>query len=83
MINTTLNIKRAFREKVNKCMKTTFGEITQPHIKTTLAKIKQECQRYYFKCGVSCHPNLVLKSAYLKDLDEVDPFSINGVDGGK
>ena len=40
MINTTLNIKKAFREQVNKWIKTTFGAITQPHIKTTLAKQK-------------------------------------------
>ena len=38
MINPTLNINKAFREQVNKCMKTTFGAITKPYIKTTLAK---------------------------------------------
>ena len=43
MINPTLDIIKSFREKVNKCMKNTFGAITQPHIKTILAKIKQEC----------------------------------------
>ena len=29
------------------------------------------------------HPNLVLKFEYLKDLDDVDPFNISGVDGLK
>ena len=29
------------------------------------------------------HSNLVLKSAYLKDLDDVYPFNIIQVDGGK
>ena len=28
-------------------------------------------------------PNLVLKFVYLEDLDDVDSFNINGVDGGK
>ena len=28
IINPTLNIKKTFREKLNKCMNTTFGEIT-------------------------------------------------------
>ena len=36
MINTTLDINKASREQVNKCMKNKFGAITQPHIKTTL-----------------------------------------------
>ena len=29
------------------------------------------------------HPNLVLKSAYLKELENLDTFNISGVDGGK
>ena len=29
------------------------------------------------------HPNLVLKFSYLKDLEDVDPFNISGLDGGK
>ena len=29
------------------------------------------------------HPNLVLKFEYLKNLDDVDPLNISGVDGGK
>ena len=37
MINPTLNIKKVFREQVNKCMKTTFGAITKPSMKTTSA----------------------------------------------
>ena len=28
-------------------------------------------------------PNLLLKLLYLKDMDDVDPFNISGVDGGK
>ena len=43
MINPTLNITKIFIEQVNKCMKTTFGAITQPHIQITLEKIKQDC----------------------------------------
>ena len=30
-----------------------------------------------------CHPNLVLKFAYLKDMGDVDPFNITVVDGEK
>ena len=34
--------------------------------------------------SVSYHqPNLVLKFEYLKNLDDVDPLNISGVDGGK
>ena len=38
MINSALNINNAFKEKVTKCMKTKFGETTQPHIRNILAK---------------------------------------------
>ena len=38
MINPTLNIDKAFKEKVTKFTKTTFGAITQPHISKILAK---------------------------------------------
>ena len=38
MINPGLNVNKAFREQVEKCMYTTFGEITQPFIKATLSK---------------------------------------------
>ena len=38
MINTGLNFNKAFRDQVEKCMYTTFGEITQPFIKSTLSK---------------------------------------------
>ena len=43
MINPTLNINKAFIEQVNKCMKTPFGAITQPHIRTIyyITKIKR------------------------------------------
>ena len=39
MIKTGLNVKKSFREQVEKCMYTTFGEITQPFIKSTLLKM--------------------------------------------
>ena len=32
---------------------------------------------------VKCHPNLVLKFAYLEDLGDIDPFNISGVYGVK
>ena len=38
MINPGLNINKAFRDQVEKCMYTTFGEITQPFINATLEK---------------------------------------------
>ena len=38
IINPTLNINKSFKEKVTKYMKTTFGAITKPHIRTILAK---------------------------------------------
>ena len=38
MINPGLNIKKSFRDQVEKCMYATFGEITQPIIKATLLK---------------------------------------------
>ena len=43
MINPTLNIKKSFKEQVTKCMKTTFGAITQPYISKILSKKIQEC----------------------------------------
>ena len=38
MINLKFNINKAFREQLHKCMNNTFGPITQPYIKATLAK---------------------------------------------
>ena len=38
MNNPGFNGKKFFREKVEKCMYTTFGSITQPFIKYTLAE---------------------------------------------
>ena len=38
MINPGFNVNKSFREQVEKCMYTTFGEITQPFIKSTLSK---------------------------------------------
>ena len=36
MINPNFNINKEFREQVDKCMKTTFGQIAQPHIRAVL-----------------------------------------------
>ena len=38
---------------------------------------------YYQQSIAEHHPNLVLKFAYLKDLEDVDPCNISGVDKGK
>ena len=38
MVNPTLNISKAFREQVTKCMNITFVAITQPHIITIFKK---------------------------------------------
>ena len=38
MINLGLNVNKAFRHQVEKCIYTTFGEITEPSIKATLSK---------------------------------------------
>ena len=38
MINPNLNINKAFIEQVGKCMKTTFGAITQSFLRATLSK---------------------------------------------
>ena len=38
---------------------------------------------YYHQSVSERHFNLVLKISYLKDMDEVDPFNISGVDGLK
>ena len=38
MINPGLNVTKSFREQVENFMYTTFGKITQPFIKATLAK---------------------------------------------
>ena len=37
-INPTLNINKSSKYQVTKCMKTTFGAITQPHISKILLK---------------------------------------------
>ena len=37
----------------------------------------------YHQSVAERHPNLVFKSAHLKDLQYVDTFNISGVDGGK
>ena len=37
----------------------------------------------YHQSVAELHPNLVLKFSYLKGMEEVDPFNISGLDGGK
>ena len=37
----------------------------------------------YHQSVAERHTNLVSKFAYLKDLEDMDPFNISGVDGGK
>ena len=37
----------------------------------------------YHQSVAECQPNLVLKFEYLKDLEDVEPFNISGLDGGK
>ena len=37
----------------------------------------------YHQLVAECHPSLVFKFAYLKVLEDVDPFNISGLDGGK
>ena len=43
MIYPKFNINKALKDQVIKCMKTTFGEITQPHIGKIFAKKIQWC----------------------------------------
>ena len=43
MINPGLNVNKSFIEKVKIFIFTTFGVITQPFIKATLAKQKYKC----------------------------------------
>ena len=38
MINPNMDNKKSFKEQVTKSMKTIFGAITQPYLRTTLAK---------------------------------------------
>ena len=38
MINPSLHVNKAFRYQVEKCLNTTFGELTQYFIKATLSK---------------------------------------------
>ena len=40
MINPNFNIKKEFREQVDKCISNAFGAITQPHIRATFSKNK-------------------------------------------
>ena len=43
MIKPKLNINKAYKEQGTKCIKTTFGEITQPYISKISAKKIQGC----------------------------------------
>ena len=38
MVYPGLRVNKAFRDQVEKCMHTTFGELTQTFIKATLSK---------------------------------------------
>ena len=38
---------------------------------------------YHHQSVADHHPNLVSKLAHLKDMEDMDPFIISGVDGGK
>ena len=38
---------------------------------------------YYQQSVAERHPNLVLKFAHLKDMEDVDPFNTSGLDSGK
>ena len=44
MINPSLYLNKTFKEQVEKCMNTIFGELTQPFIETRLSKKIQVCQ---------------------------------------
>ena len=37
----------------------------------------------YHQSVVEYHPSLVLKFVYLKDIEDMDPFNISGVEGGR
>ena len=37
----------------------------------------------YHQSVAESHPNLMLKFAHLKDMEDVDPLNISGVDRGK
>ena len=64
MIDPKLNINKAFKEKVTKCIKTTFGAITQPHISKILENISvcmsvglsTEVPKLTHYCVVLFHP---------------------------
>ena len=45
MINPNLNINKAFREQLDKCMKPKYGPITQPHIIATFSKKENKSVR--------------------------------------
>ena len=38
MINPSLHVNKAFKDQVEKCTNTTFGELTQSFIRATLSK---------------------------------------------
>ena len=46
MINPSLHVNKALKEQVEKCMNTTFGELTQTFIKITLFKKTQVWYHY-------------------------------------
>ena len=46
MINPNLSINKYFKEQVTKCMKATFGAMTQQHISKILSTTKKQCYNY-------------------------------------
>ena len=61
MINPNLNIIKAFKEKVTKCMKTKFCAMTQPHISKILSKINTRVLALLMFYEAIKHPKKVLK----------------------
>ena len=77
IINPGLNVNKAFREQGKKFMNTTFGEITQPFIKATLAKnntsvlalvmfYKTRAEKKYFRV-FSCVICTIIKNYFCID----------------
>ena len=63
-----------------------IGEVTKSSYMFGLADTGSGLNLVNLDCHQSvaeCNTNLVLKFEILKDLDDKDPFNINGVDRGK
>ena len=61
MINPTLNINKAFKKQLNKCMSNIFGEIIQPHIRTTFAKNNKRVLALLLFCETRQNPMKAFK----------------------